>query len=114
MLGINGIKVKGKILVVDDEESLREICRETLVENGYMVREAGNGREALEILEKEKDIDIVLSDLNMPEMDGMSLIDYINSNKLDVELVVMTGFGTIETAVEVMKKGALDYIPKPS
>ena len=104
---------KAKILVVDDEESLREICREALTETGYEVREAQNGREALEILRKERDIDIVLSDLNMPEMDGMSLIDYIKRHNLDVELVVMTGFGTIETAVEVMKKGALDYIPKP-
>ncbi len=104
---------KGKILVVDDEESLREICREALVEHGYEVVEAKNGIEAIECLKNDKDIDIVLSDLNMPEMDGMALIDYINRHNLDVELIVMTGFGTIETAVEVMKKGALDYIPKP-
>ncbi|GAB6161363.1 response regulator [Desulfothermus naphthae] len=104
---------KGKILVVDDEESLREICREALVEHGYEVLEAKNGIEATQCLENEKDIDIVLSDLNMPEMDGMALIDYINRYNLDVELIVMTGFGTIETAVEVMKKGAFDYIPKP-
>ncbi|GAB6886819.1 response regulator [Desulfothermus okinawensis JCM 13304] len=104
---------KGKILVVDDEESLREICREALVEHGYDVIEAKNGKEAAQLLKDDKDIDIVLSDLNMPEMDGMALIEHINRYNLDVELVVMTGFGTIETAVEVMKKGALDYIPKP-
>ena len=104
---------KGKILVVDDEDSLREICREALVEHGYEVVEAKNGKEAIECLKNDKDIDIVLSDLNMPEMDGMALIEHINRYNFDVELVVMTGFGTIETAVEVMKKGALDYIPKP-
>ncbi len=106
-------KLKGKVLVVDDEDSLREICKEALSEHGYQVLEAKNGVEALDILKRERDVDIVLSDLNMPEMDGMALIDHIKKFNLDVELVVMTGFGTIETAVEVMKKGALDYIPKP-
>jgi len=104
---------KGKVLVVDDEESLREICKEALLEHGYEVVEAKNGKEAIECLKNEKDIDIVLSDLNMPEMDGMALIEFINRHNLDVELIVMTGFGTIETAVEVMKKGAFDYVPKP-
>ncbi len=104
---------KGKVLVVDDEESLREICREALTDHGYEVVEAENGAKALEILKKEPGIDIVLSDLKMPEMDGLALIDRINRFNLDVDMVVMTGFGTIETAVEVMKKGALDYIPKP-
>ncbi len=107
------IDKKGKVLVVDDEESLREICREALTDHGYEVIEAENGSRALEILKNDPSVDIVLSDLKMPEMDGLALIDKINRFNLDVDMVVMTGFGTIETAVEVMKKGAMDYIPKP-
>lgn len=104
---------KGKILVVDDEEGIREICREALLGDGYEVIEAENGEQATKILSSVNDIDIILSDLNMPKMDGMALIEYINKYNLDVGLVVMTGFGTIESAVEVMKKGAMDFIPKP-
>ncbi len=104
---------KGKVLVVDDEESLRDICREALTEHGYEVIEAENGAMALDILRKDPSVDIVLSDLKMPEMDGLALIERIKKFNFDVDMVVMTGFGTIETAVEVMKKGALDYIPKP-
>ncbi len=106
-------RYKGKILVVDDEEGIREICKEALRDNGYDVIVAEDGEQAAKILNSVDDIDIVLSDLNMPKMDGMALIEYINKFNLDVGLIVMTGFGTIETAVEVMKKGALDFIPKP-
>ncbi len=101
------------ILVADDEESLREICRETLQDSGYTVFEAKNGEQALTILREEDDVELVLSDMRMPVMDGMQLLERIIQEKLDIDFLVMTGFGTIETAVEIMKMGAVDYLPKP-
>ncbi len=100
------------ILVADDESSLREICCEALEEAGYRVFQAKNGQQALEMLHENR-ADLVLSDMRMPVLDGMQLLERIVQEKLDVDFLVMTGFGTIETAVEIMKKGALDYLPKP-
>ena len=100
------------ILVADDESSLREICCEALEEAGYLVYQAKNGQQALDILHENR-ADLVLSDMRMPVLDGMQLLERIVQEKLDVDFLVMTGFGTIETAVEIMKKGALDYLPKP-
>jgi response regulator RpfG family c-di-GMP phosphodiesterase len=101
------------ILVADDEASLREICREALQDFGYTVFEAKNGEQALHILREEDEVELVLSDMRMPVMDGMQLLERIIQEKLDIDFLVMTGFGTIETAVEIMKKGAVDYLPKP-
>ena len=101
------------ILVADDEESLREICREALQDSGYNVFEAKNGEQALTILREKDEVELVLSDMRMPVMDGMQLLERIIQEKLDIDFLVMTGFGTIETAVEIMKKGAVDYLPKP-
>jgi len=100
------------ILVADDESSLREICCEALEDAGYHVFQAKNGEQALDILHENR-ADLVLSDMRMPVLDGMQLLERIVQEKLDVDFLVMTGFGTIETAVEIMKKGALDYLPKP-
>ncbi|MFP4672359.1 MAG: HD domain-containing phosphohydrolase [Desulfohalobiaceae bacterium] len=103
---------KAKILVADDENSLREICAEALQGAGYQVLQATDGQKALEILQQEQ-VDLVLSDMRMPKLDGLQLLERIVDQGFDVDFVVMTGFGTIETAVEIMKKGALDYLPKP-
>jgi putative nucleotidyltransferase with HDIG domain len=103
---------RSTILVADDEESLREICLEALQDAGYRVLEASNGQDALDVLHASN-VDLVLSDMRMPVLDGMQLLERIVQEKLDVDFLVMTGFGTIETAVETMKKGALDYLPKP-
>jgi response regulator RpfG family c-di-GMP phosphodiesterase len=100
------------ILVVDDEESLRDICREVLERAGYRVLPAESGRQALAIL-TDQDVDLVLTDLRMPEMGGLELLQSAKERNIDVEFLVMTGFGTIETAIETMKRGAVDYLPKP-
>lgn len=100
------------ILIADDESTLRSLCAEALQEAGYQVLEAADGQEALNILHEHK-VDLVISDMRMPRLDGMALLERISKEKLDVDFLVMTGFGTIETAVEIMKKGALDYLPKP-
>ncbi|MFO7727602.1 MAG: response regulator [Desulfonatronovibrio sp.] len=101
-----------KILVVDDEESLREICMDALKDEDYQVFQAENGREALEVI-ASNEIDLVISDLRMPVMNGLELLEKIKQKQLDVDFLVMTGFATIETAVECMKMGAADYLPKP-
>ncbi|MDQ7032520.1 MAG: response regulator [Desulfonauticus sp.] len=106
-------KRKEKILVVDDEESLRLIFEDALTDEGYEVVTAKDGQEALGILKQDKDIDLVVSDLKMPRLNGIELLKKIKEENIDVEFLVMTGFGTIEVAVECIKLGASDYIPKP-
>ncbi len=100
------------VLVVDDEPALRDICREALSGAGYRVAVAENGGEALAKL-GNAGYDLVISDLRMPEMSGQDLLGHIRRRKLDVDFLVMTGCGTTEDAVEVMKGGAADYLAKP-
>ncbi len=100
------------ILVVDDEEGIRDFCVGVLEDEGYRVEWAASGADALRVL-KTLPVDIVLTDLKMPEMDGLELLRWIRENNLDADVVVMTGHATISTAVEATKLGAYDYITKP-
>ena len=102
-----------KILVVDDEESLREICQDVLEDDGYKVVLAEDGQQALARLEDDQNIDLVITDLRMPKMNGLELLRAAKERKLNVDFIVMTGFSTIETAVQCMQLGAADYLPKP-
>ncbi|NCC24567.1 MAG: response regulator [Deltaproteobacteria bacterium] len=106
-----GLK-QSRILVVDDEESLREICQDTLEEAGYEVDTAPDGETAMRKA-VEGGYDLVLSDLRMPGLDGLELLETLQEARIDSAFLIMTGFGTIETAVESMKRGASDYLPKP-
>jgi DNA-binding NtrC family response regulator len=102
-----------KILVVDDEASIREMLQRGLTQmGGYFVEVAQNGLEAIEKIEKEV-FDLVLTDLKMPEMDGMELLKMIKGTRPEMMVILMTAYGSIETAVEAMKMGANDYITKP-
>jgi DNA-binding NtrC family response regulator len=102
-----------KILIVDDEVSIREIIQKNLFQmGGFNVETAQNGAEAIEKIEKEV-FDLVLTDLKMPEMDGLELLKNIKGTRPEVMVILMTAFGSIETAVEAMKMGADDYITKP-
>ncbi len=101
-----------KILVVDDERGLREGCRRILESEGYSVDPANNGQEGLELLQKNS-YDLILVDLIMPVMGGLELMKEVNKLNHDIIMIVITGFATIETAVDAMKQGAYDYIPKP-
>lgn len=101
-----------KILVVDDETIIREILADFLTMEGYIVKTAPDAIKALEELEKEH-YDMVISDLKMPRMSGLELLEEIQKKYDNVLTVIMTGFGTVETAIEAMKKGAYDYILKP-
>ena len=100
------------ILVVDDERGIREGCRRILSTEGYSVDAAENGKEGLERV-RGKSYDLILVDLMMPVMGGLEMMDKVKEIDQEAILIVITGFATIETAVEAMKHGAYDYVPKP-
>jgi len=102
-----------KILVVDDEAPIREMIKKGLSQmGGYSVEVAQNGAEAIEKIEKDI-FDLVLTDLKMPKMDGLELLKNIKGTRPEVMVILMTAYGSIETAVEAMRIGANDYITKP-
>ena len=101
-----------RILVVDDEKVIREILADFLTMEGYVVHAVEDGAQALEELHK-RSYNLVISDLKMPNLSGLELIQKISEESIPVLTVIMTGFGTVETAIEAMKKGAYDYILKP-
>ncbi len=103
---------KINILVVEDGQSQREMLRDFLKDEGYPVSEAENGESALKQV-RENYFDLLLTDYKMPRMDGMALLKAAKQLNPDLDVVMMTAFGTIETAVEAMKAGASDYIAKP-
>ncbi|WP_123054284.1 sigma-54 dependent transcriptional regulator [Clostridium sp. JN-1] len=100
-----------KILIVDDEKDYREVFKMILSDEGYWVSSASSGEDALNILKREN-INLVLTDLIMPKMDGMQLLERIKKEYADTEVIVVTGYGTIETAVSAIKKGAFSYFIK--
>jgi DNA-binding NtrC family response regulator len=103
---------KSNILVVDDEEVIRRGYARTLANADCNVATAWNGREALAVLEHEP-FDVVLLDLRMPEMDGMTVLKTIKEKWPDSEVVVITGYPSVETAKEAVRLGACDYLAKP-
>ncbi|MCX7808033.1 MAG: sigma-54 dependent transcriptional regulator, partial [Deltaproteobacteria bacterium] len=104
--------MRKQILLVEDEVNLRRVLGAQLVRDGYDVKTAGDGVEALRIFEVEP-IDIVISDLRMPKLDGMALLKHIVSRRPEVPVILITAHGTIDTAVEALKLGAFDYVTKP-
>jgi DNA-binding NtrC family response regulator len=103
---------KARILVIDDEDIVRISCDRALSPEGFEVVMAKSGFEGLELLEKEK-FDLVLSDLKMPDMDGIEVLKKIKEQWPDVEVIIITGYQTVDTAVKSIKLGAYDYIEKP-
>ena len=101
-----------RILIVDDEAKMRRILELSLKAMGHVVCEAGDGLAALSIVEQQP-VDLVLTDLRMPRMDGIALLAALRERGVDVPVIVMTAYGTVETAVEAMKLGAVDYIIRP-
>ncbi|MBC7174631.1 MAG: response regulator, partial [Polyangiaceae bacterium] len=101
-----------RILVVDDEKVIREILADFLSMEGFSVRTAEDGSAALVELSRGR-YDLVLSDLKMPNMGGLELLEAIRKHTPNVVTIIMTGFGTVETAIDAMKRGAYDYILKP-
>jgi CheY-like chemotaxis protein len=103
---------KARILVVDDEPIILDSLRKVLVLAGYSIDTVENGKEALGLIQKE-DYDFVFTDLKMPEIDGIEVTKAVKKLRPDIDVIVITGYATIESAVETMKYGATDYIQKP-
>jgi DNA-binding NtrC family response regulator len=106
------VKAKGRILVVDDEMVVRDSLAKWFDSEGYRVRAAAGGREALEAL-RDEDWDLALVDIKMPGMDGMELQARLAEADPDLTVIIMTGYASVETAVQALKRGAYDYITKP-
>lgn len=103
---------KISILIVDDEESVRDSLYNWFIEDGYRVECAENARKALSILESDS-FDIILADIKMPGMDGLEMLKRIKSLRKESIVIVMTAFATVDTAVQALKDGAFDYVTKP-
>ena len=103
---------KISILIVDDEDSVRDSLFNWFIEDGYRVECAEDAKKALNILESE-DFDIILADIKMPGMDGLEMLKRIKSLKKDAAVIMMTAFATVDTAVQALKDGAFDYVTKP-
>lgn len=102
----------GNILIVDDEKGIRDGLKLFLKREGHLTFTAEDGKEALEILEKN-DIDLVISDLRMPHINGDELLAFIKKDYPGVKVIILTGHGTVENAVEAMRNGAYDFLIKP-
>src|SRR4026207_1230675 len=100
------------ILIIDDEKAIRKALTEILSAEGYRTEEAGDGEEGLRKF-KEKSYDVVLCDIKMPKIDGIEFLKKAGEANADVPIIMISGHGNIETAVEAVKTGAFDYISKP-
>jgi len=100
------------ILIIDDEKSIRKTLSEILSYEGYKIDEAGDGEEGLKRF-REKTYEVVLCDIKMPKLDGIEFLERAKESNPDVPIIMISGHGNIDTAVEAVKKGAYDYISKP-
>jgi putative nucleotidyltransferase with HDIG domain len=106
------IAERPRVLVVDDEESIRQMLAELLELEGFRVDTAEDGIAAIDVLDRDH-FDLVLTDLKMPRMGGIALLEQMGRHAPSTLAVIMTGFGTVDTAIDAMKRGAYDYILKP-
>ena len=100
------------ILIVEDKESMSQMLSETLAAEGYRVIIAADGQKGIRCI-REHHLDLVLSDLKLPKKDGMEVLKAVKAEKPLLPVIMMTAYGTVETAVEAMKVGAFDFITKP-
>jgi two-component system NtrC family response regulator len=103
---------KSSILLIDDDDSLRRVMEFSLTEAGHRVRAAASGEDGLRLFEQEA-FDAVITDITMPGMSGMEVLAKVRQREADIPVIIITAYGTIESAVEAMKQGAFDYITKP-
>ena len=102
-----------KILVVDDEENIRKSLKMILEYEGYAFFEAANGEEALEMLDETVGLDLILLDIQLPGMNGLEILSELKKKPYSPEVIMISGHGTVQTAVEATKLGAFDFIEKP-
>jgi len=101
-----------KVLLLEDDDAARNLLARAIKKEGYTVLSAENGRIGMEIFEKEKP-QIIISDLKMPEMSGLEVLKNVKKISPTTQFILMTAFGDLDTAIEALKEGALDYIKKP-
>ena len=115
-------ELKGRVVVVDDEQEMRSLIEDFLVDSGYKVHTFSSAVEALAALEPsgllgadkpEGDVDLVISDIKMPQLDGLEFTSRLQKVRTEIPIVLITAFGSIETAIEAMQRGAFHYIVKP-
>lgn len=104
---------KHRILVIDDEEAIRELLKETLELSGYLCDAVGSGKEGLRRLRGRDQFHLVITDVRLPGMSGLEVLDLVGRKYPFVPVIIITGFATIESTKEAMRRGAVDYIPKP-
>ena len=111
----SGLETKHlKVLLVDDDEALRALLKEYLREKGMKVTSSKDGAEAMEAIEREKEgFDIVLTDLVLPRKGGLEILRHVKKKTEATQVVIMTGYASLESAIESMREGAFDYITKP-
>ncbi len=111
-LGIKLAKSAARILVVDDEENARIALTRLLSKEGFLVDSVANGFEALNYL-RQQTVNIIVTDINMPEMDGISFLRELNKNFPKMNVIMITAYGGVESYLEAMNLGAFEYINKP-
>jgi len=108
--------VQGRVLVIDDEEDVREVLRLHLESAGYNVLEAENGEDGINVLRSEDNlvnVGVILCDIRMPKVNGIECIDFLRKEAPGIPIVVVTGYPDTEMATNLMKKGVKDYLVKP-
>lgn len=109
-------QTNGRVMVVDDEGDVRKVAGMCLEKAGYQVIEAENGEEAIQKINEGDNpvrLDVIITDINMPKINGLEAIQFFQKEWPHVPLIVMTGFPNLESAKELMKKGLVDYLVKP-
>lgn len=103
---------KNRILIVDDEQNVRQLIAKVLEKEGYEILTACNGEEGLEVFQKNN-IDLIISDIKMPKMNGIEFLHKVKEQEPGVGFILITAFATMETAIDAIKSGAQDYVTKP-
>ncbi|HPP75136.1 MAG TPA: response regulator, partial [Armatimonadota bacterium] len=106
-------KNTGRILIADDEPNIRRVIEAVLTKDGYEVISAENGKRALDAVSTNTDIDVLISDLIMPDINGVELLEAARQINPSISVIMITAHGTIKSAVDAMRLGAFDYITKP-
>ncbi|MBW2057246.1 MAG: response regulator [Deltaproteobacteria bacterium] len=114
MMRQSGIhKSKARILVVDDEPEIASVLRDLLVFAGFDVETAANGKQAIDLLTTARHFDLMITDMKMPEMDGLELLKMTHQLKKHLPVIILTGCATVDNGIHSLEEGAYDYVLKP-